>query len=90
VERLILEVQYQRLTLLSMRELIDEYVRQARATATDRRLVDGDALLMRWRVAEIDDTPRDRSDEKGRSYARSPQALPCESEGRLRLAMRNR
>ncbi|MFM0095643.1 hypothetical protein PQQ87_08520 [Paraburkholderia nemoris] len=96
VQRLILEVQRQRLTLLELQNLIDRGVIQARSI--DRSLVgDGEPLMrLRIRIAQevlrvgvIDDAQKEQGDPRVHTYQRSQDALDYESEGRRKRRMRN-
>jgi hypothetical protein len=96
VQRLILEVQRQRLTLLELRNLIDSGVQQARAI--DRTLVERDEPLMTLRiriaqevlrVGDIDDTRQISRAEQERLAVRTQGQMEYAREGRLRRQRRN-
>ncbi|RKT21080.1 hypothetical protein B0G69_4453 [Paraburkholderia sp. RAU2J] len=96
VQRLILEIQRQRLTLLELRDLIDSGVQQARAT--DRTLVErGEPLMtLRIRVAQevlrvgdIDDTRQVSRAERDKVAVRTQSQMEYAREGRLRRQRRN-
>ncbi|MGF6771616.1 hypothetical protein P3T18_004103 [Paraburkholderia sp. GAS199] len=96
VQRLILEIQRQRLTLLELRTLIDNGVQQARAA--DRTLVERGEPLMTLRirlaqevlrVGEIDDTRRLSRSEQERIAARIQGQMEYAGEGRLKRQRRN-
>ncbi|WP_168791304.1 hypothetical protein [Paraburkholderia aromaticivorans] len=96
VQRLILEIQRQRLTLLELRNLIDGGVQQARAA--DRTLVErGEPLMtLRIRIAqevlrigEIDDTRQMSRAEQERLAVRTEGQMEYAREGRLRRQRRN-
>ncbi|NKJ45157.1 hypothetical protein CIC12_00020 [Burkholderia sp. SG-MS1] len=96
VQRLILEIQRQRLTLLELRYLIDSGVHQARAT--DRTLVErGEPLMtLRIRVAQevlrvgdIDDTRQASRAERDKVAVRTQSQMEYSREGRLRRQRRN-
>lgn len=96
VQRLILEIQRQRLTLLELRNLIDCGVQQARAV--DRTLVEQGAPLMTLRiriaqevlrVGDIDDTRQMSRAEQERLAVRTEGQMEYAREGRLRRRRRN-
>jgi hypothetical protein len=96
VQRLILEIQRQRLTLLELRNLIDCGVQQARAT--DRTLVERGEPLMTLRiriaqevlrVGDIDDTRQMSRAEQERLAVRTEGQMEYAREGRLRRQRRN-
>jgi hypothetical protein len=96
VQRLILEIQRQRLTLLELRNLIDCGVQQARAA--DRTLVErGEPLMtLRIRIAQevlragdIDDTRQMSRAEQERLAVRTEGQMEYAREGRLRRQRRN-
>ncbi|TDY22741.1 hypothetical protein B0G81_3054 [Paraburkholderia sp. BL6665CI2N2] len=96
VQRLILEIQRQRLTLLELRNLIDVGVQQARAA--DRTLVERGEPLMTLRiriaqevlrVGEIDDTRQMSRAEQERLAVRTEGQMDYAREGRLRRQRRN-
>ena len=96
VQRLILEIQRQRLTLLELRNLIDCGVQQARAA--DRTLVERGEPLMTLRirlaqevlrVGEIDDTRQISRAEQERLAVRTQEQIEYAREGRLRRQRRN-
>ncbi|MFM0054960.1 hypothetical protein PQR64_05000 [Paraburkholderia phytofirmans] len=96
VQRLILEIQRQRLTLLELRNLIDSGVQQARAA--DRTLVERGEPLMTLRiriaqevlrVGEIDDTRQMSRAEQERLAVRTEGQMEYAREGRLRRQRRN-
>ncbi|NPT55911.1 hypothetical protein [Paraburkholderia elongata] len=96
IQRLILEIQRQRLTLLELRNLIDSGVQQARAT--DRTLVErGEPLMpLRIRIAQevlrvgdIDDTRQISRAEQERLAVRTQGQMEYAREGRLRRQRRN-
>ena len=96
VQRLILEIQRQRLTLLELRTLIDNGVQQARAA--DRSLVERGEPLMTLRiriaqeilrVGDIDDTRQQSRAEQERLAVRAQSRMDHASEGRLRRQRRN-
>ncbi|MFM0395704.1 hypothetical protein [Paraburkholderia phytofirmans] len=96
VQRLILEIQRQRLTLLELRNLIDGGVQQARAA--DRTLVERGEPLMTLRiriaqevlrVGEIDDTRQMSRAEQERLAVRTEGQMEYAREGRLRRQRRN-
>ncbi|PRY05218.1 hypothetical protein [Paraburkholderia sp. BL25I1N1] len=96
VQRLILEIQRQRLTLLELRYLIDGGVQQARAA--DRTLVERGEPLMTLRiriaqevlrVGEIDDTRQMSRAEQERLAVRTEGQMDYAREGRLRRQRRN-
>ncbi|RDJ99486.1 hypothetical protein [Paraburkholderia lacunae] len=96
VQRLILEIQRQRLTLLELRNLIDAGVQQARAT--DRSLVERGEPLMTLRiriaqevlrVGEIDDTRQMNRAAQERLAVRTEGQMEYAREGRLRRQRRN-
>jgi hypothetical protein len=92
IQRLILEVQHLRLVLLRLRGEADAAVQLAKAV--DRDLITRDSPIMELRIrlaqevlraGEIDDTPRhDRVPRNVREYARNPEAVAYETEGRQR------
>ncbi|MEM5453527.1 hypothetical protein VSR69_01510 [Paraburkholderia phytofirmans] len=96
VQRLILEIQRQRLTLLELRNLIDCGVQQARAA--DRTLVERGEPLMTLRiriaqevlrVGDIDDTRQMSRAEQERLAVRTEGQMEYAREGRLRRQRRN-
>jgi hypothetical protein len=96
VQRLILEIQRQRLTLLELRYLIDAGVQQARAA--DRTLVERGEPLMTLRiriaqevlrVGDIDDTRQMSRAEQERLAVRTEGQMEYAREGRLRRQRRN-
>ncbi|AXL50014.1 hypothetical protein DSC91_002033 [Paraburkholderia caffeinilytica] len=96
VQRLILEIQRQRLTLLELRSLIDSGVQQARAA--DRTLVERGEPLMTLRiriaqevlrVGDIDDTRQISRAEQERLAVRTQGQMEYAREGRLRRQRRN-
>jgi hypothetical protein len=96
VQRLILEIQRQRLTLLELRNLIDCGVQQARAA--DRTLVERGEPLMTLRiriaqevlrVGDIDDTRQMSRTEQERLAVRTEGQMEYAREGRLRRQRRN-
>ncbi|WP_233836150.1 hypothetical protein [Paraburkholderia sp. ZP32-5] len=96
VQRLILEIQRQRLTLLELRTLIDNGVQQARTA--DRSLVERGEPLMTLRiriaqevlrVGDIDDTQHKSRAEQERLAVRAQSQMDHASEGRLRRQRRN-
>ncbi|ACD20339.1 hypothetical protein [Paraburkholderia phytofirmans] len=96
VQRLILEIQRQRLTLLELRSLIDGGVQQARAS--DRTLVERGEPLMTLRiriaqevlrVGDIDDTRQMSRAEQERLAVRTESQMEYAREGRLRRQRRN-
>ena len=96
IQRLILEIQRQRLTLLELRNLIDSGVQQARAS--DRTLVDRGEPLMTLRiriaqevlrVGDIDDTRQMSRAEQERLAVRTEGQMEYAREGRLRRQRRN-
>ncbi|WP_144148446.1 hypothetical protein [Paraburkholderia sp. BCC1884] len=96
VQRLILEIQRQRLTLLELRLLIDSGVQQARAV--DRTLVDRGEPLMTLRiriaqevlrVGDIDDTRQMSRAQQERLAVRTEGQMEYAREGRLRRQRRN-
>ncbi|WP_345815056.1 hypothetical protein AAGS40_22365 [Paraburkholderia sp. PREW-6R] len=96
VQRLILEIQRQRLTLLELRILIDAGVQQARAA--DRALVERGEPLMTLRiriaqevlrVGDIDDTRQMSRAEQERLAVRTHEQMDYAREGRLRRQRRN-
>ncbi|MFM0206000.1 hypothetical protein PQQ96_01205 [Paraburkholderia sediminicola] len=96
IQRLILEIQRQRLTLLELRNLIDSGVQQARAT--DRTLVERGEPLMTLRiriaqevlrVGDIDDTRQMSRAEQERLAVRTQGQMEYAREGRLRRQRRN-
>jgi hypothetical protein len=96
VQRLILEIQRQRLTLLELRNLIDSGVQQARAT--DRALVERGEPLMTLRiriaqevlrVGDIDDTRQVSRAERDKLAVRTQSQMEYAHEGRLRRLRRN-
>lgn len=96
IQRLILEIQRQRLTLLELRILIDNGVQQARAA--DRTLVERGEPLMTLRiriaqevlrVGDIDDTRQMSRAEQERLAVRTQGQMEYAREGRLRRQRRN-
>ncbi|MEA3129876.1 MAG: hypothetical protein QOF46_1671 [Paraburkholderia sp.] len=96
IQRLILEIQRQRLTLLELRNLIDSGVQQARAA--DRTLVERGEPLMTLRiriaqevlrVGDIDDTRQMSRAEQERLAVRTEGQMEYAREGRLRRQRRN-
>ncbi|MFM0340476.1 hypothetical protein [Paraburkholderia fungorum] len=96
VQRLILEIQRQRLTLLELRYLIDAGVQQARVT--DRTLIERGEPLMTLRiriaqevlrVGDIDDTRQMSRVEQERLAVRTEGQMEYAREGRLRRQRRN-
>ena len=96
VQRLILEIQRQRLTLLELRNLIDSGVQQARAA--DRTLVERGEPLMTLRiriaqevlrVGDIDDTRQMSRAEQEKLAVRTEGQMEYAREGRLRRLRRN-
>jgi hypothetical protein len=96
VQRLILEIQRQRLTLLELRNLIDNGVQQAREV--DRTLVERGEPLMTLRiriaqevlrVGDIDDTRHRSRDERDKLAVRTQSQMDHAHEGRLRRQRRN-
>ncbi|MFM0592657.1 hypothetical protein PQR14_05730 [Paraburkholderia bryophila] len=96
VQRLILEIQRQRLTLLELRNLIDCGVQQARAT--DRTLVERGEPLMTLRiriaqevlrVGDIDDTRQMSRAAQEKLAVRTEGQMEYAREGRLRRQRRN-
>lgn len=96
VQRLILEIQRQRLTLLELRNLIDNGVQQARAA--DRTLVERGEPLMTLRiriaqevlrVGDIDDTRRMSRAAQEKVAVRTEGQMEYAREGRLRRQRRN-
>jgi hypothetical protein len=96
VQRLILEIQRQRLTLLELRNLIDSGVQQARAT--DRALVERGEPLMTLRiriahevlrVGDIDDTRQMSRAAQEKLAVRTQSQMEYAREGRLRRQRRN-
>ena len=96
VQRLILEIQRQRLTLLELRNLIDCGVQQARVA--DRTLVERGEPLMTLRiriaqevlrVGDIDDTRQMSRAEQERLAVRTEGQMEYAREGRLRRQRRN-
>ncbi|NMM01766.1 hypothetical protein HHL24_27995 [Paraburkholderia sp. RP-4-7] len=96
IQRLILEIQRQRLTLLELRNLIDSGVQQARAT--DRTLVERGEPLMTLRiriaqevlrVGDIDDTRQISRAQQERLAVRTQGQMEYAREGRLRRQRRN-
>ncbi|WP_434111771.1 hypothetical protein [Paraburkholderia caffeinilytica] len=96
IQRLILEIQRQRLTLLELRNLIDSGVQQARAA--DRTLVErGEPLMtLRIRIAQevlragdIDDTQQMGRAEQEKLAVRTEGQMEYAREGRLRRQRRN-
>ncbi|SOE98125.1 hypothetical protein SAMN05446635_6090 [Burkholderia sp. OK233] len=96
IQRLILEIQRQRLTLLELRNLIDSGVQQARAA--DRTLVERGEPLMTLRiriaqevlrVGDIDDTRQISRAEQERLAVRTEGQMEYAREGRLRRQRRN-
>jgi hypothetical protein len=95
-QRLILEIQRQRLTLLELRDLIDSGVQQARAT--DRTLVERGEPLMTLRiriaqevlrVGDIDDTRQAGRADRDKVAVRTQGQMEYAREGRLRRQRRN-
>ncbi|PQV49938.1 hypothetical protein [Paraburkholderia sp. BL21I4N1] len=96
VQRLILEIQRQRLTLLELRLLIDSGVQQARAA--DRTLVERGEPLMTLRiriaqevlrVGDIDDTRRTNRAAQEKVAVHTEGQMEYAREGRLRRQRRN-
>ncbi|MFM0729843.1 hypothetical protein PQQ52_05015 [Paraburkholderia sediminicola] len=96
IQRLILEIQRQRLTLLELRNLIDSGVQQARAA--DRTLVERGEPLMTLRiriaqevlrVGDIDDTRLMSRAEQEKLAVRTEGQMEYAREGRLRRQRRN-
>ncbi|MFL9867475.1 hypothetical protein PQR67_25140 [Paraburkholderia fungorum] len=96
IQRLILEIQRQRLTLLELRNLIDSGVQQARAA--DRTLVERGEPLMTLRiriaqevlrVGDIDDTRQMSRAEQEKLAVRTQGQMEYAREGRLRRQRRN-
>ena len=96
IQRLILEIQRQRLTLLELRNLIDSGVQQARAA--DRMLVERGEPLMTLRiriaqevlrVGDIDDTRQMSRAEQEKLAVRTEGQMEYAREGRLRRQRRN-
>lgn len=96
VQRLVLEIQRQRLTLLELRYLIDSGVKQARAA--DRTLVERGEPLMTLRiriaqevlrVGDIDDTKHMSRAEQEKLAVRTESQMEYAREGRLRRQRRN-
>ncbi|MFL9981700.1 hypothetical protein [Paraburkholderia sediminicola] len=96
IQRLILEIQRQRLTLLELRNLIDSGVQQARAA--DRTLVERGEPLMTLRiriaqevlrVGDVDDTRQISRAEQERLAVRTEGQMEYAREGRLRRQRRN-
>ncbi|NYH14667.1 hypothetical protein [Paraburkholderia bryophila] len=96
VQRLILEIQRQRLTLLELRNLIDCGVQQARTT--DRTLVERGEPLMTLRiriaqevlrVGDIDDTRQMSRAAQEKLAVRTEGQMEYAREGRLRRQRRN-
>lgn len=96
IQRLILEIQRQRLTLLELRNLIDSGVQQARAA--DRTLVERGEPLMTLRiriaqevlrVGEIDDTRQMNRAAQEKLAVRTQGQMEYAREGRLRRQRRN-
>ncbi|CAB3668355.1 hypothetical protein LMG24238_01957 [Paraburkholderia sediminicola] len=96
IQRLILEIQRQRLTLLELRNLIDSGVQQARAA--DRTLVERGEPLMTLRiriaqevlrVGDIDDTRQKSRAEQEKLAVRTEGQMEYAREGRLRRQRRN-
>ncbi|MFM0076004.1 hypothetical protein PQQ86_33130 [Paraburkholderia sediminicola] len=96
IQRLILEIQRQRLTLLELRNLIDSGVQQARAA--DRTLVERGEPLMTLRiriaqevlrVGDIDDTRQMSRAEQEKLAVRTEGQMEYAREGRLRRQRRN-
>lgn len=96
IQRLILEIQRQRLTLLELRNLIDSGVQQARAA--DRTLVERGEPLMTLRiriaqevlrVGDIDDTRQMSRAEREKLAVRTEGQMEYAREGRLRRQRRN-
>lgn len=89
VERLILEVQHLRLLILRLRGEADAAVRLAKEF--DRSLIARESPIMELRirlaqevlrVGDIDDTPKRGMPRNVREYARNPEAVAYEAEGR--------
>lgn len=96
IQRLILEIQRQRLTLLELRNLIDSGVQQARAA--DRTLVERGEPLMTLRiriaqevlrVGDIDDTRQMSRAAEEKLAVRTEGQMEYAREGRLRRQRRN-
>ena len=96
IQRLILEIQRQRLTLLELRNLIDSGVQQARAA--DRMLVERGEPLMTLRiriaqevlrVGDIDDTRQMSRAAQEKLAVRTEGQMEYAREGRLRRQRRN-
>ena len=96
IQRLILEIQRQRLTLLELRNLIDSGVQQARAA--DRTLVERGEPLMTLRiriaqevlrVGDIDDTRQMSRAQQEKLAVRTEGQMEYAREGRLRRQRRN-
>ena len=96
IQRLILEIQRQRLTLLELRNLIDSGVQQARAA--DRSLVERGEPLMTLRiriaqevlrVGDIDDTRQMSRAAQEKLAVRTEGQMEYAREGRLRRQRRN-
>ncbi|MFM0353567.1 hypothetical protein PQR12_08795 [Paraburkholderia nemoris] len=96
IQRLILEIQRQRLTLLELRNLIDSGVQQARAA--DRTLVERGEPLMTLRiriaqevlrVGDIDDTRQMSRVAQEKLAVRTEGQMEYAREGRLRRQRRN-
>ncbi|CAE6690857.1 MULTISPECIES: hypothetical protein [Paraburkholderia] len=96
IQRLILEIQRQRLTLLELRNLIDSGVQQARAA--DRTLVERGEPLMTLRiriaqevlrVGDIDDTRQMSRAAQEKLAVRTEGQMEYAREGRLRRQRRN-
>jgi hypothetical protein len=96
IQRLILEIQRQRLTLLELRNLIDDGVQQARGA--DRTLVERGEPLMTLRiriaqevlrVGDIDDTRQISRAEQEKLAVRTEGQMEYAREGRLRRQRRN-
>lgn len=89
VERLILEVQHLRLLILRLRGEADAAVRLAKEF--DRSLIARESPIMELRirlaqevlrVGDIDDTPKRDMPRTVREYARNPEAVAYEAQGR--------
>ncbi|MCX4154230.1 MULTISPECIES: hypothetical protein [Paraburkholderia] len=96
IQRLILEIQRQRLTLLELRNLIDSGVQQARTA--DRTLVERGEPLMTLRiriaqevlrVGDIDDTRQMSRAAQEKLAVRTEGQMEYAREGRLRRQRRN-
>ncbi|ASL46018.1 hypothetical protein bAD24_III01380 [Burkholderia sp. AD24] len=85
VQRLILEIQRQRLTLLELRNLIDCGVQQARAT--DRTLVERGEPLMTLRIRIAQEVLRVGDIDDTRQMSRAAQEkLAVRTEGQMEYA----